>query len=301
MKIPLCLITGFLGAGKTSLLGHLAARDASRRFAYLVNEFSDADIDAARLASISEDVVAVPGGSIFCRCLVTEFMKQLNRIRAEFKDVEGVVVEASGMADPGAIDTLLSETRLDNAFTVGNTLTVIDPGTFAKLSHTLPNINTQVAAASLIVINKCDLFDEDALDGLERDLRTLNAEAPIRRTSHGKIDDDIFVHRPDRPPSQGEYAKCRDPNYDSWIIPMPQPTPAAVVSEALEAVAPHCYRAKGHFVDGGRTYAVDMVDARLSIEPCADGVPLRLVVITRGEQPESRRQAFQQELSTPRP
>ena len=78
--IPVALVTGFLGSGKTTLLRRVIATHRDRRLAYLVNEFAPVDVDGRLLAAEGAPVVALPGGSIFCQCLVGSFIEQLRGI-----------------------------------------------------------------------------------------------------------------------------------------------------------------------------------------------------------------------------
>jgi len=73
-------VTGFLGSGKTTFLKHIVEQYRERRLVYLVNEFSPHDIDGAIVSQKNPNVVAIPGGSIFCKCLVTEFIDRLESI-----------------------------------------------------------------------------------------------------------------------------------------------------------------------------------------------------------------------------
>jgi G3E family GTPase len=82
--IPLSLVTGFLGGGKTTLLQRLIEQSDGRRLAYIVNELADADVDGQLLALGEEKIVSIPGGSIFCRCLSGEFLRILESLPARF-------------------------------------------------------------------------------------------------------------------------------------------------------------------------------------------------------------------------
>ena len=82
--IPLALVTGFLGSGKTTYLKQLIDRYHDRKLVWLVNEFSARDVDAAVLGGETADVVSIAGGSIFCRCLATEFIAHLRDLPARF-------------------------------------------------------------------------------------------------------------------------------------------------------------------------------------------------------------------------
>ena len=104
--IPICLVTGFLGAGKTTFLKNHIRRTADRRFVYIVNDFSAIDVDGRLIGELDADVISVAGGSIFCRCVVTDFIKTLKSVQMEYDGIEGVIIEASGIASPGVISTL---------------------------------------------------------------------------------------------------------------------------------------------------------------------------------------------------
>ena len=115
--IPLILVTGFLGSGKTTLLKRIASQAAGAKIVYLVNEFSFQNVDGELLEQEGVEAVVIPGGSIFCHCLVTDFIGHLSSVPARFgtaeNPVEAVVVEASGIANPRVIQQMLSETRFD--------------------------------------------------------------------------------------------------------------------------------------------------------------------------------------------
>jgi G3E family GTPase len=296
VSTPLCLVTGFLGSGKTSLLAHLARQYRERRIVYLVNEFCEVDIDATRLAQIAPDVVAIPGGSIFCRCLVGEFMTQLRRLPTAFGQLDGVLVEASGMADPGAVDTLLSETGLAAQYEVRSVVAVVDPGTFHKLCRTLPNIMRQVAAAGLVVINKADLHDTQTLQATEERVRALNPTAEMVLCSFGALDRDVFAAPAPRIPSFGPYAACRDPNYASWTLDLDGEVDLDALRHGLEDLGPALYRAKGHARCKGRLYAVDLAAGRLTCIPAKENLPARLVLISRGQLPPEHQTALRHRL-----
>jgi G3E family GTPase len=190
--IPLVLITGFLGSGKTTLLKRIASQEGDLKLVYLVNEFSPEDVDAKLLDGEGVEAVTIAGGSIFCQCRVTDFIQHLETIPERFgtdrAPVEGVVVEASGIADPLVIHKMLAETRLDETYDLGAVVTVVDPKSFLKLIHTLPNILTQVEAADRVILNKIDLctpgeIEEDAL--LRR--RGRSAGCGARSKSGGRI------------------------------------------------------------------------------------------------------------------
>lgn len=285
--IPLALVTGFLGCGKTSFLKHTVARYRDRRIVYLVNEFSPLDVDGALVESEDADVVAIPGGSIFCKCLVTEFIGQLQRIAREYPDAEGVIIEASGMANPAVVGTMLHETKLDAIYELATVVAVVDPGSFLKLRHTLPNVADQVRAAQVVLLNKTDCHDAATLDTTETVLRGLNPDASLQRTTRGRTDIDLFAPANVAPEIEGEYAKCRDPNYRSEVLAITGDVDLDQLDEALRALGDDCYRAKGHVPSEGKLHVVDLSSSGLTITPTDSlGPHGKLAVILKGSSPD---------------
>lgn len=265
--LPICLVTGFLGTGKTTLLKNIVAHNRDRKIVYLINEFSAHDVDGAILSAENTNVVSIPGGSIFCKCLVTEFIGQLKKI-AEMgaetappeasphlcgqdpgvgRDLrasryEGVVIEASGMANPKVIEAMLAETGLAERFRLATVVSVIDPNSFLKLRHTLPNILAQVEAADVVLINKTDCNSPEKMEETLCAVQELNPTADRIQTVRCDVDLDLFAEHAPRG-LLGEYAKCRDPNYATFVTEQP------FDGEALETFvlkyAEDIYRVKG--------------------------------------------------------
>jgi len=265
--IPLSLVTGFLGGGKTTLLQRLIERNQGRRLAYIVNEFAEADVDGQLLELGEDQVVSIPGGSIFCRCLSGEFLRILQALPSRFEDperpLEGVVIEASGIADPKVTVKMLEETRLDGVYELRTVVSVIDPGTFLKLIHTLPNVISQVEACDVALVNKTDLHDEAALRRVEQEIERINPRAKIVRSTYCRSEIDILA-APARLPLEGEYALCRDPNYLSVTVPVEAPLELAPLLAALQRVKDHVYRVKGFVpVSEGMIY-VDVAAGRVN-------------------------------------
>ena len=281
--IPICLVTGFLGTGKTTLLKRIVSENRDRRLVYLVNEFSALDVDGARVSEGNPDVVSIPGGSIFCKCLVTEFIGQLEKIRRRYPNCEGVVIEASGMADPRVIADMLKETGLGAHFELANIVSIVEPRSFLRLIHTLPNILHQVEAADLVLLNKRDLFDEAQLSETEVAVRKIKANANLLRCERAAVDFPLFAHAGRRGALHGEYAQCRDPRYATFTTPGTDP---AALRRFIEENEEAIYRVKG-FVetpDGPATF--DYSEAGFSVAPASPGKTTGLAWIVDGSAAE---------------
>ncbi len=240
--LPICLVTGFLGTGKTTFLKNIVARNRERKIVYLINEFSAHDVDGAIVSAENPNVISIPGGSIFCHCLITEFIGQLTKIAEEQGGFDGVVIEASGMANPKVIEEMLVETKLDSHFRLATIISVVDPNSFLKLRHTLPNILAQIEASDVVLINKTDCNPPEKIEETLDVVQELNPAAERIQTVQCDVELDLFAEHAPRG-LQGEYAKCRDPNYETFV------TEQAFDGDALETfVLEHSeeiYRVKG--------------------------------------------------------
>ncbi len=292
--IPTALITGFLGSGKTTFLQQVIAHFRGRKLIYLVNEFSPADVDGQMLSTQQDGVLALPGGSIFCTCLVSEFVQAMTSIPARFHSdgapIDGVVIEASGVANPGVIEKLLRETHLDELYRLSCIVSITDPGTFPVLVQTLPNIIAQVKASDAVVLNKSDLFDEEILARAEAEItrirpgmrifRTRFCEAPLG-AGEGSID--LFGERAIRG-LDGEYAKCADPHYARASLRFPSDTDIEALRKEFSALREALYRVKGFIRSEGAWRYVDWSPAAFTVRP--DEGPhdeAMLVAIGRGD------------------
>jgi G3E family GTPase len=281
--IPVCLITGFLGTGKTTLLKRLVEENRDRKWIYLVNEFSALDVDGAIVSGENPDVVSIPGGSIFCKCLVTEFIGQMSKIYTNPSDAEGVVIEASGMADPRVISDMLKETGLGEYFELHNIVSVVEPRSFLRLIHTLPNIIHQIEAADLVLLNKCDLFDDELLDVTEQAVRRIKPEAHLVRCIKAETDLEVFGRASSHDELHGEYAKCRDPRYAAFATP---PLDPGMLRDFIEEHREDIYRVKGHLPDIEGSIYFDYSTAGFSAEAAPAQAEYGLAWIIRGEAQE---------------
>lgn len=280
--IPIGLVTGFLGSGKTTLLRRVIERHRDRRIVYLVNEFGSVDIDGKVLALPPDRLVTIPGGSIFCRCLAGEFVHVLQQVARALNGAapEGVVVEASGMADPKVARQMLQETRLDVTYTLRQVVAVVDPGNFLKLLHTLPNITAQIEACTIALVNKADLYREDEIAAAEAHIRRINPQAGIRRTQYARTDIDLFAPTLDRT-LHGQYAACADPNYLTRTLAFAAPVDPDRLIAALAALHSVLYRAKGFVPTPAGTLYVDLSSASLTTTPAAGTTGHHLALIGR--------------------
>ena len=284
--IPLHLVTGFLGSGKTTLLRRIAQGQCDRRLLFLVNEFSAVDVDGRRMIDVADasQVMTVVGGSIFCRCRVTDFADRLRAAAALSPAPEAVIVEASGMADPTVLGRMLRETKLDAVFEAASVVSVVDPGSFLKLVHTLPNIQAQVRASDTVLINKVDLYPPETVEQVAAHAQCINPSARVVRCSHA--DADVTFAPPHTVASEiGDYAGCADPNYARCMLTLSQPVDVDGIIDQLLTLGPLLYRAKGNIPTAQGMADIDVTptgvrSVRQSAEPTVG--PGAVVLIVAG-------------------
>jgi G3E family GTPase len=158
---------------------------------------------------------------------------------------------------------MLEETRLDRVYELRTVVSVIDPGTFLKLIHTLPNVIAQVKACDVALVNKTDLHEEEAIQRVEQEVERINPQAEIIRATYCRSEIDILAAS-DRGPMEGEYALCRDPNYESVTLTLEHAIDPAPLMAGLERIKDHVYRAKGFVPVADGTLYVDVAAGRLS-------------------------------------
>ncbi|RLD11252.1 MAG: hypothetical protein DRI44_04040 [Chlamydiae bacterium] len=191
--LPLTLISGFLGAGKTSFLSHLinTRKKNTGKLAVIVNEFASLGIDGTRLPDGDYEKWELNKGSIFCICLRTDFISLLEKIVNEIKPDE-IWVEATGIADVSEIFKMISVPFLRDKLYVRSNICLVDPNTIFKVLKTLRAASEQIKLADAVILNKTDTVSEEILSKTELEIKKLNSRAPIFRAVNAKIDPSII-------------------------------------------------------------------------------------------------------------
>lgn len=185
--IPVTVVAGFLGAGKTTLLNKVLTDAADRRFAVLVNDFGELDIDRSLIAEVTEDVQALTNGCICCS-IQSDLMGQLGRLAGRQPPPEQILIECSGVSDPGRIARTLGYPEVRSRVRLDATVTVVDPAMLASLDDgAVPIARAQIAQADLIVVNWRDGRANEAsrhgmsewLPGEKRRIETTTGGVPL--------------------------------------------------------------------------------------------------------------------------
>ena len=190
-KAQVVLLSGFLGAGKTTLLKHMLSWQVDLSdTVVIVNEFGDIGIDGSLLKNTGSDVIELASGCICCT-LNADFRQVLLSIGKRFKP-RRVLIEASGVADPTALISVLGEPALIKTMAITKVVTVLDADFWEAREMFGPLFYHQLGAAHLILLNKVDLLDDDRIPLFLKEIHELLPDAQVVPTIHCGIDPDTL-------------------------------------------------------------------------------------------------------------
>ncbi|MDA3799230.1 MAG: hypothetical protein PF692_09140 [Kiritimatiellae bacterium] len=287
-KTPIILVSGFLGAGKTTFLKNYINQHQDDNILYIINEFSSLDVDGQILVETEDNILAISGGSIFCKCLVSDFISMLETVREKpkFKNIKRIMIEASGMANPKVIADMLRETKLDTFFELQLIISIIDSNSFLKLIHTLPNIITQVEAADIVFINKTDIHSEELVSEAYGKIKEINDSSIVIKTKYGHFENSQLDIKNIQNHSllHGEFAKCKDPNFDRYLIDQKDISSVDELKDKILNFEKKVYRAKGYFKCDGKGFKLEYEgnDFFVTEETTLHNKKLGIVLITAG-------------------
>jgi G3E family GTPase len=192
-RIPVSIVTGFLGSGKTTLINRLLKRPDMNRVAVIVNELGEQSIDHDLVQVSSEQMMLLNNGCLCCvlRGDLQDTLRELfvKRRTGEIIDFERVVIETTGLADPAPVmQTLMTDTMLQAQYRLDCVVTLVDAVNGAGQLDTMQEAVKQAALADRLVLTKSDIANDAAVQALEARLRELNPQAPIKRAVNGEID-----------------------------------------------------------------------------------------------------------------
>jgi cobalamin biosynthesis protein CobW len=284
-RIPATVITGFLGAGKTTLIRHLLQNAGGRRIALIINEFGNVGIDRKLLvdcgqdACAADDVIELANGCICCT-VADDFIPTMEKLIARDPGPDHIVIETSGLALPQPLVRAFGWPEVKSRVTVDGVVTVIDAravadGRFAedeealrsqriadeKLDHDSPLnelFEDQLACADLIILNKADLVGDEEMERVAAIVTAAKRPAARAvRSVRGKLTADVLIglgaqaesdmaSRLSHHEQEGGEDHDHD-DFDSFVVAMPPIADPRELSKTLIAIAAEMpvLRAKG--------------------------------------------------------
>ncbi len=289
-KIPCTIITGFLGAGKTTMIRNLLANAGGRRLALIINEFGDVGVDGEILRNCGiencpdENIVELSNGCICCT-VADDFVPTLEKLLALSPRPEHIVIETSGLALPKPLVKAFAWPEIRNKVTVDGVVTVVDgpavaAGQFAddpddvaaqraadpSLDHDNPLeevYGDQLMCADMIVLNKTDAMTADDIVRVTADIRnTVPARVKLVAAREGRISADVLLGLTasaendiaNRPSCHDNEAEHEHDDFDTFVVEVAEmPSPAALIEKAKAAAERFgILRLKGYLAIAGK-------------------------------------------------
>lgn len=213
--IPIIVLAGFLGSGKTTVLNHLLRNSLDVRIGVVVNDFGAINIDAMLVGGQTDSMITTSGGCLCCVSDGGEIAGMLDRLAAPAAQIDVIVIEASGIAEPGAMVQLVFQ-ALDDRMAYGGLVEVVDAAAFPESRQEHPELERHVEVADLVIINKVDRLDEAERSLRRKEIRELNPVAPVLCTTEGRVDPELLYELELRPNHQPTLALAdTDHDHDS--------------------------------------------------------------------------------------
>jgi G3E family GTPase len=283
-RLPVTIATGFLGSGKTTLVNHILANQQGVRTAVIVNDLADVNIDADLIVLEDEGLVELANGCICCS-LNTDFIEAVFRIMRRRDDLDYLMVETTGVADPLPVALTFLRTELRDLVRLDSIVTVVDAENFALDRFDSAAVRNQLVYGDVVLVNKCDLVGAERLHQLEdviagvapgaRILRTTRCEVPLALVlSVGLFQSDRFFNRATAHAATGNSHHHVAADGFDWVsFQSNRPFAVHRFQKFLETLPDNVYRGKGllWIAENGKRYVFHLVAKRFSIDEGTGG------------------------------
>ncbi|MEM8751159.1 MAG: CobW family GTP-binding protein [Pseudomonadota bacterium] len=281
-QVPVTVIGGYLGSGKTTLVNHLLRNANGRRLAILVNEFGALPIDADLIEAQDDKVISLSGGCVCCSYGNDLIMAMMDMAKMTPRP-DHIVLEASGVALPGAIVSslsLLADYTIDGVVVLADAETVQERARDKYMSDT---VLRQLSDADIVLLNKIDLISEAERATIQKWLQTVATESAVVETERSVVPPEIVLRDFERPVSDGSSAHIHQTQFVTQTLACSEPVDPASFVKTLITSTPGLVRAKGFVRDeDGAMHTVQIVGKRSEITPAPDGANPGMVTITAG-------------------
>jgi len=278
--LPITVIGGYLGAGKTTLVNHLLRNADGVRLAILVNEFGELPIDEDLIEAEDDDIIAIAGGCVCCSYGNDLTLAMLDLLKMN-PPPDHVLLEASGVALPGAIGSsisLINGYQLDGIIVLADAETVREQANDTYVGDT---IIRQIGDADLIVLNKSDLLSDTKLTETQAWLKEQSPDIEIISACHSALPPETLLQSFLGRETQQQSNHTHQVNiFETASFPIHKPVYAEVLAKGLADAELNIVRAKG-FVENtnGEKVSIQVVGRRWTVTPAPSNGTNRLVAI----------------------
>ncbi|WP_425037699.1 CobW family GTP-binding protein [Primorskyibacter sp. S187A] len=301
--IPVTVIGGYLGAGKTTLVNHALRHADGKRLAVLVNEFGALPIDEDLIEAQDDNVIAIAGGCVCCS-YGNDLIQAMMDLAKLDPAPDHVLLEASGVALPGAIAsavTLLEGYKLDGIVVLTDAETIRKQASDPYIGDT---IERQLSDADLVLLNKADLVSEDALQEVTKWLEDKTPQAAVIAAAHASVPTAVLLQEFETslPAASHGPAGHADGLFDSEIIAREGTFDAQRLADLLVSPALRLVRAKGTVQTPEGRVTLQLVGRRAALSKARHhGAPGVVVIAARGHLPREALERIQAQARVPHP
>ncbi|WP_353474208.1 GTP-binding protein [Salipiger sp. H15] len=246
MAVPIHLVTGFLGSGKTTAINHMLTHSHGRRIAAVVNDFGQINIDAELIAAVTDDVISLSNGCICCS-LEGELIRTVSNILKRDPKPEMIVIETSGVANPGDIVRSLMDPFIWQEAPLEQVLCLVD-GSLPLEDLSDPLKQSQLQAADLVAVTKLDLAGAGQLEKITEGVKAISPVKSVIAAPHGRIQSELLLpidlEQPKTEPRVPKQSATGD-RFETRIWTSDQPLSMPRFRQTIERLAPILLRAKG--------------------------------------------------------
>ncbi|HEY1225853.1 MAG TPA: GTP-binding protein [Ramlibacter sp.] len=190
--IPATILTGFLGSGKTTLLKRVLTEAHGQKIAVIENEFGEENIDSDILVTESKEQIVQMSNGCIC-CTIREDLRETLQLLAAKKrkgllDFERVVIETTGLADPGPVaQTFFMDDEIAETYLLDSILTLVDAKHAAQQLNDRQEARRQIGFADQLFVSKTDLVSTEEADALIHRVKHMNPRAPVQKVHFGEV------------------------------------------------------------------------------------------------------------------
>ena len=194
-QIPVTVLTGYLGAGKTTLLNRILSEEHGKRYAVIVNEFGEVNIDNDLIVESDEEIYEMNNGCVCCT-VRGDLVRAVEGLVKRPGGFDGILIETTGLADPAPVaQTFFMDEEIAERAKLDAVVTVADAKHLLLRLDDAPEAEDQIAFADVILLNKADLVDPAELAAVERRIRAINPSAIIHRTERCDLPLELVLDR----------------------------------------------------------------------------------------------------------